>query len=427
MYYRIALKNLKSQKSRTILTAIGVAIGTASLLGIVAFSTGIKTAVIDTITASGPLTQITVQPKTEEAGFLKSLSTIAKEKDVITEEIAQKIERLPHVKSVHPEINYENLSSLRINIWGQSFQTDTLIFGVPYEFLEDDLPDISKKQWETLREPYPAVISTRILDLYNLTVAPTNNLPSFTTQDIQGLEFTLLPGQSTFFPQLSSDMTPIKAKIVGFSDRVDMVGVTLPLELIRNLNKKYNPEYKEIYLKLFVNVDDKKNVEAVTATIENMDLRVRSTQMEIRIFEKNFRIVTVGLSLISAIILLVSGLMIANTFLSSVNERRREIGLLRALGATRRDIQKIFLAEASVLGLIGGLAGLFFCWLGGFIVDAIALSAFPDVTSKPNTLIIYEFQTVIGVLIFAIILSVVFAFLPSTKAAHLEPLKALSN
>lgn len=425
MYIQLAKKNLLSQPARTILTVIGVAIGSASLLGILTFTAGIKSAVINTIAKSGPLTQITVEPPNREGNFLTSLSTIASQKDKITQANIGRLINIPHVKTVYPQINYDNISSLRVNIWDQSFQTDTMIFGVPFEFIEEDLTNPA--EWQIENEPYPAIISRKIIDLYNLTVAPTNNLPAFSEEDIIGLEFAIMPGKSTFFPIINGTAPEIKAKIVGFSDKVDLLGVTIPIEVIRKFNLRQNPDYEETYLKVFLNVDDTANVEKVTAEIEKIGLKTRSTKLEIQVFEENFKIVTVGLSLISAIILLVAGLMIANTFLSSVNERKHEIGLLRALGATRRDIRIIFLVEASIIGLMGGLTGLLFCYLGGFIVDFIALSAFPDVTSKPDTLLNYDFLTIIYILFFTIILSVIFAFIPSAKAARLEPLKALSN
>lgn len=439
MYYKLALNNLKNQKTRTALTAAGVAIGTAALFGILAFSTGIKNAVIDTIAGRGPLTQITVEPPSQEGSFLKSLTTIASNKNKLTPETIETLKKIPHVETVSPQLNYDNISSLRVNIWNQNFQTDTMIFGLPHEFVEEDLPN--GNEWKNPQEPYPALISRNIINLYNLTVAPSNNLPTFSEADIIGLEFTLMPGVSTFFPTISSQVPPVTAKIVGFSDKVDLIGVTLPLETVRKFNlEQYQrtvlPEqpktappspYTETYLKAYITVDDPKNVESAIAEIEKMGLKSRSTKLEIQVFENNFRIVTVGLGMIASIILLVSGLMIANTYLSSVNERKREIGLFRALGATRADIRKIFLAEASLLGFIGGLFGVMFAWLGGFVVDAIALSAFPDVTSKPDTLLYYDLPTMLGILLFAVVLSVVFAFLPSAKAARIEPLKALNG
>lgn len=422
MYYQVAKRNLTAQKSRTILTTIGVAIGTASLLGIVAFSNGLKTTVIESITSQGSLTQITVQPKNQEGGFLQSLTSSTV--DTLTPASTEEIRQYSHVKAVYPQLNFDNISSLRVDIWGQSFQTDAMIFGIPFEFLADDLPEGT--DWQTEDEPYPAIVSQRIIDLYNLTVAPSNDLPNFSEEDIIGLEFTILPGKSTFFPQLNSDAQAVKAKIVGFSRKVDLIGVTLPIEAVRELNQIDPAE--EVYNKIFVEVDTEENVPAVTKTIESSGtLITQSAQAEIQIFEQNFRIITVGLSLISFIILFISGLTIANTFLSSVNERRHEIGVMRALGARRGDIQKIFLAEASFLGLIGGVTGVIMAWLGGFIVDAIALEAFPDVSSKPDTLLIYDFWTIFGIITFAIGLSLLFAFLPATKAANLRPLEALTE
>ncbi len=422
--FLLAKKNLLAQKGRTILTTIGVAIGTASLLGILAFSNGLRIAVIESITSKGSLTQLTVQPKAGEAGFLRSFTQLSE--NSLKPEDLEKLAQINHVEATYPQINYENLSSLRVTLLGQSFQTDSMIFGLPFELLEEDIirPELIANESE---EPYPAIISRRIIDLYNVTVAPTNSLPSFKEEDISGIEFIVLPGQSTFFPQLGSEGPSRKARIAGFSTKVDLVGITLPIDIVRQLNKEANPDYEEKYPKIFLEVDKESNVPAVAEDIESLGYITSSAQEEIQIFEQNFRIITVGLSMISLMILFVSGLTIANTFLSAVNERKEEIGILRAVGATRGHIQKIFLTEAALLGLIGGVSGTIIGYIVGFAVDAIALASFPDVSSKPETLLVYDLPTIIGIIIFAIILSTVFAFIPAARAAHLKPLEALSE
>lgn len=423
---QLATKNLIAQKGRTILTTIGVAIGTASLLGIMAFTNGLRAAVIESITSQGSLTQLTVQPKSDEGGFLRSLTQ--DNANALTQQDLETLQNINHVTVAYPQINYENLSSLQVSLLGQGFQTDAMIFGIPFEILKDDLPNYeSVNNQDPLQEPYPAVISRRIVDLYNVTVAPTNNLPTFSEQDIAGIEFTILPGQSTFFPQLSSSEPTRRARITGFSTKVDLVGITLPLETVRYLNQQANPDYEESYPKIFIQVDKEQNVPQVAANIETLGFITSSAREEIQIFEQNFRIVTIGLSMISLIILFVSGLTIANTFLSAVNERKEEIGIMRAIGARRADIQKIFLAEAALLGLIGGISGTIIMWIAGFAIDAIALSAFPDVSSKPDTLLVYDLWIVFGIILFTIALSIVFAFIPATRAARLKPLEALSE
>jgi putative ABC transport system permease protein len=424
LYYKLALKNLASRKTRTFLTALGICVGIASLVLLLALSAGIRKAIFQNITSGNPLTQITVQPKSSNSGFLKLLQNDNKNK--ITPEMLQKINQLPHVQSVYPEMIFSNIASLEVNIWSQVFQTDTMIFGVPYEFIAADFKG-TKADWEQAASPYPAIVSRKIIDLYNFTVAPTNNLPNFTEKDITGTNITILPNQSTFFPQLGSAENNIPGRIAGFSDKTSLVGVTIPIEVVRSLNKQRDPSYQENYLRLYLQIDKPENVDVVTAEIKAMDLDTFSPQQEIKIIEDNFRVVTLGLSLVSLIILFVAGLMIANTFLSSVAERKHEIGIFRSLGATRGDIKKVFLAEASLVGLIGGAAGIITGLIGSLLLNKYALDALPAFSAKPESLFVHEPLTVLGTLLFAILLSTLFALIPAAKAARLNPLEALAD
>lgn len=428
MFYNLAKRNLQSQKGRTVLTITGISIGIASLMLMISLSNGIKYEIVKNVTNKGPLTQITVQPKAEKGNFLKLLAPGTSQK--ITPALISRIESIPHIKQIYPEMNYESFSSLQVKIWDQSFQTDTMIFGVPLEYIREDLLDTNKSEnlrdWYYPAEPYPAIVSRKIIDLYNFTVAPTNNLPKFTEEDLVGTELTLLPDYSTFFPQLNENQKKIRVKVVGFSDKVDLVGITMPLKIVKELNKEKKPDYKENYLKLFINVDSAENINRVSSQIEEYGLTTFSSKEEVNIIESNFKIITLGLTIISLIILLVSGLTIANTFMATVLERKHEIGLLRTLGATKKDIKKIFLSEAGLIGFWGGLTGIIIGAVSSKILDHYALKAMPDITMKPETLFKVDLHILIGIWIFAMILSVVFAYLPASKAARLKPLEALT-
>lgn len=426
MYLSLALKNLLNQKTRTVLTTLGIGVGVASLALLLSLSEGIKEAVIGKLTNSSPLTQITVQAKGEKGGLLKLLNQGPQ--NPITPDKKENIEKLPHVTAVYPEMNYANISSLQVSLMGQGLQTDTMIFGVPYEFIKDDLATTyTKEEWDNPKQPYPVFISRKIVDLYNFTVAPTNRLPTFTEKDMSGIEFTLLPNQSTFFPQLGQSTNPVRAKIAGFSDRTSLVGVTLPIEAIHQLNKQNNSNYQDQYLRLFVQVDSVENTESVSKAIQGMNLDVFSSEEEVKAIQDNFKIVTLGLSMISLIILFVSGLMIMNTFLSAVNERKHEIGIYRTLGATQSDIQKMILTEATIIGATASVTGLVVSFIAGFIINGIALNALPVLSSKPETLFITTPLTAIFVLLFGIILCNFFALIPAMKAGNMEPLEALTS
>jgi len=422
LYYALALKNLKSRKTRTALTAAGIAIGIASLALMLALGEGLKQAAFNNIGGSGALTQLTVQPKPEKGTILKILPLGGKR--AISPQEMEKIGNLPHVTQISPEMIFANISSLQVSITQTGLQTDTMIFGVPYEYVAGDVKG-TKESWDNARPPYPALVSKKILDIYNFTVAPTSGLPSISEKDLSGIDVVLLPGESTFFPQLGKAVNSVPARIIGFSDKTSLVGVTIPLEAVRQLNLQGDPNYQDSYLRLHVQVDKAENVAVVRDGIGKLGLDAVSPLEEIKTISENFLVVEMGLGLISLIILFVAGLMIANTFLSAVSERKHDIGLFRALGATRADIRKIFLAEATIIGLAGGLFGILAGTAGGLLINKSILGALPEMSFKPDTLFIFNPLTLLFVLVFAVILSTFFAWIPALTAARLDPLEAL--
>jgi putative ABC transport system permease protein len=130
-------------------------------------------------------------------------------------------------------------------------------------------------------------------------------------------------------------------------------------------------------------------------------------------------VLTIFLGGIAAISLLVGGIGIMNIMLVSVTERTREIGLRKALGARKRDILIQFLAESSLLSLIGGFIGIAFGWLISFIVGRVATATgnnFSPVVSADAILLATLFSAAVGLF---------FGIYPANRAANLEPVEAL--
>jgi putative ABC transport system permease protein len=130
-------------------------------------------------------------------------------------------------------------------------------------------------------------------------------------------------------------------------------------------------------------------------------------------------VLTIFLGGIAAISLLVGGIGIMNIMLVSVTERTREIGLRKALGARKLDIMIQFLAESSVLSLIGGLIGIGLGWTISFVVGRIAAASNADITPAIGLDIILLatlFSTAVGLF---------FGLYPANRAASLEPVEAL--
>jgi len=149
------------------------------------------------------------------------------------------------------------------------------------------------------------------------------------------------------------------------------------------------------------------------------DFTVFTQQDFLSTFETITGVLTIFLGGIAGISLLVGGIGIMNIMLVSVTERTREIGLRKALGARKRDILIQFLTESSLLSLIGGIIGIMFGWLIAFIVGRIAAASNTDFTPIVGTdaiLLSTSFSALIGLF---------FGIYPASRAANLEPVEAL--
>ena len=122
-----------------------------------------------------------------------------------------------------------------------------------------------------------------------------------------------------------------------------------------------------------------------------------------------------GIALIS---LIVGGLSVINTMTMSVSERTREIGVRKAIGASDGQIVRQFLAEAAVIGFIGGVSGLILGWLAATVADALG-------QASGLTLFLVTPRLAIGAVVFAVVLGLVSGLYPSLHAARLKPVVAL--
>ena len=146
------------------------------------------------------------------------------------------------------------------------------------------------------------------------------------------------------------------------------------------------------------------------------DFIVRTQEELANTFTATNRTMTLLLACIASVSLIVGGIGIMNIMLVSVTERTREIGILKALGATRRDILIQFLLEAALLSLLGGLIGIVLGLLAGMGIASL-IPNFP-----PAHVPVWVMLAAAG---FSALVGVVFGIAPASKAASLDPIEAL--
>jgi putative ABC transport system permease protein len=148
----------------------------------------------------------------------------------------------------------------------------------------------------------------------------------------------------------------------------------------------------------------------------NIEVTVKANVQAIKAAQEQADMKTVLLGIISSISLLVGGVGIMNVMLTSVMDRRREIGILRAIGARQRDIRRQFLTEAVILSLIGGVLGAGLGILSCYIVCSV----------NKWTFFIPEMGIWLGVGVSSLV-GIFFGFYPAHKAAKLDPITALRS
>jgi putative ABC transport system permease protein len=160
-----------------------------------------------------------------------------------------------------------------------------------------------------------------------------------------------------------------------------------------------------------------KTLEILTERHDEEDVTVISQESVVESLSKILNVLTLAVAAIGAISLSVAGLGVMNLMLVSVSERTSEVGLLKALGAKRRQVHALFLAEAVLLALAGGVLGIAF----GFLLVEVFKVFYPSFPAAPP---VWAIVSALGV---AIGMGSIFGVLPARQATNLDPVAALSG
>ena len=395
----VALGALRANKLRSLLTMLGIVIGVAAVIAVVALGAGAQTAVNARISSLGT-TLLTVMPGQQRGGGGISFDqgmrlTIADAKAIE--------EKATTLNAVQPEIN----SRLQVQYLNQNASTN--VVGTTANYLQVRKYELAAGRMFTPQEDEGrqryAVLGQTVVT--NLGVRSPDAIIGEPIR-IKGLQFIVLgilksKGQSSPFgdpdDQILVPLTTGRFRLFG-NDRVRSISVLAQTE-------EKIPEAMADVQRIL------RRQHRLTQAKPD-DFQIRSQADFLNTLGETTAVFTYLLSGIAAVSLLVGGIGIMNIMLVSVTERTREIGIRKALGATKFNILLQFLIEAVVLCLLGGLVGAA-VGSGG----AMAMSAFAQWNTQisPSSIVMaFVFSAVVGVL---------FGVWPARRAASLDPIVAL--
>jgi putative ABC transport system permease protein len=233
----------------------------------------------------------------------------------------------------------------------------------------------------------------------------------------------------------------LQLKIVGITDLDpdSMRGsararVLLPLNLIVSLHAIQPTALRDTtqaasrvptYSTVSVRVKNPTQIQSVEDAIKKLGFNTFSMLDATRSLRKFFAIVDVFLGVFGSLALAVASIGIVNTLVMAILERRREIGIMKAIGASDVDVKKLFFAEAGVMGLFGGFLGVALGWAIGRVINVGTNVYLKQQSMAPEQIWFVPWWLVGGAIIFAIVVSLLSGLYPASRAARLDPVQAL--
>lgn len=435
-YLAMAGKNIRRQAVRSGLTIIALGISATILVTLVALSFGAKKALVSQLSPDGSLTNIIVTPNRQASSTLfGSAEEVGQNTHVLNDDDVQRLGSLPHVQSASPAANIWEFKNFRVDGTDKDFvaQAQGISSAVdrPLSAGENFMPN-DNRQAVIIGRTY-----AKELGFANNPQALIGRTIIITTQDGYRGDGADLPNPNASRRQLEDFAhapTKLSAQIIGVTAEGNTENALLiPMAWARRVRTQ-NVDPKPIdqiatqgYSTVLIKTDGVAAVRPVAESINRLGFGQISTLDQLDRLMQFSTIMWVILGSISVVALIAASLGVVNTMMMSVAEQRYIIGVLRACGARRSVIAKLFLVEAALLGFIGGVIGVSLGLAAIFTIDQkIALLL------KTQNLPVAHVATapwwlLAGGIILPIIFGVLSGLYPAYKAAREDPARILAG
>jgi putative ABC transport system permease protein len=399
-YFKIALKNLTNRKLRSWLTMLGIFISIATIFTLVSLSLGLQGAIKEQFDILGA-DKFFIMPKAMMAGGPGS----GGESFMLTEKDVDAVENMNGIK----DLTYYTIGNIKAEFRGETKYL--MAVGIPPNRMDIF---VETGSWKVMEGRFPKMEDKAVVFLgsdfkkENIIFKKALNLGD--KIEINGNSF----------------------KVIGFAEPIgnpsDDSNVLIPLEefrIIANISERVDM--------IMLQVQDGENVTEVSQNVEKdlrkergltektQDFTVSTPEELLKSIQTILGIITAFLAGIAGISLLVGAIGIANTMYTSILERTREIGVMKAIGAKNSDIAWIFLIESGLLGLVGGIIGVILGYGLSKTIEYIAINQLNTTLLQVAT----PFYLIFGCLFFGFAVGAISGVLPAIQASKTNVVDAL--
>jgi len=425
----LAVRNLREAIFRNTLTTLGVAVGVASLVAMLSLGVGLQQLASNRLTKSGLFDTVFVSPKLNLRGGPPAAASQQPATRLLDEDARLEISRLPNVIEVFPQIRFPT----EVRFDGKPFPT--VVAGMPLSSKLSGAFDGMKGEFFSSESAGEAILQIEFAkELSPDTAGLVGKTLAIRYAERQQLEdgsggFSIVPKEK-------------QLRIIGVVETEPASGfggygngrLLIPIGVAQSLRAAQVNDLRDVvrggpskptYASLTVRAKSTANVDDIEAAVKKMGFGAFSLLDASKSLKIFFRVLDLLLGLFASLALAVATLGIVNTLVMAILERRREIGVLKALGAADSDVKRLFFVEAGVMGFIGGIAGVILGWLIGRGLT-IATNIYLKRQDLPSVEISsVPWWLVLSAISFAVIVSLIAGLYPASRAAKLDPVQAL--
>ncbi len=438
---KMGLMNLWRRKGRTILTILGVLIGSIAVILMVSIALGSEKATMEMIESFGNIRVVQVRgpwPNYHKYYQEEGSSGMGMEKGMrdnegpkLDEDAVKMMESMEHVELVMP--------FYRGNLQVKSGKMES-----GSSFIACDLEKLQKLGFELGRGRLPKPGEKAIITYPWLSKefwdpsAREKGGRMERPEEVEVFGTTLNWFFNDYYGKGGKKKRPLRLESVGESQERSEYGwdIIMDIELFKEIRKNDIRKYgnyntfrrdkdKDLYNGIKVFVDNTDNVTAVSDALEELGYSADNQMEFAKEMKKTTGIMTLVLGGIGAISLIVAAIGITNTMVMAIYERTREIGVMKVLGAEVRDILKLFLLEAALIGFIGGLIGIGLSYVGSHFINAAIEGS--DFMPPGGELSYIPAWLALLSLAFSTFIGVIAGIIPAIRATRLSALEAIKS